>query len=116
MPFRVASPCMEPGCPALAVARGRCAGHQRAAPLRASSAQRGYGAEWRRLRAAFLAAHPLCCDCGEPATDVDHETPRSAGGTDDWRNLRSRCHRCHSKKTAARDGGFGNRGKGGSNL
>ena len=32
----------------------------------------GYGPEWSRRRTAFLAKHPLCADCGEPATDADH--------------------------------------------
>lgn len=45
-----------------------------------SSAARGYGARWRRLRERFLSEHPLCAEClkqgrAVPATDVDHIRP-----------------------------------------
>ncbi|MCZ6906662.1 MAG: hypothetical protein O7G28_05205, partial [Deltaproteobacteria bacterium] len=42
--------------------------------LRKSSAARGYGGRWRRLRLMTLRAHPLCNveDCNEAATDGDH--------------------------------------------
>lgn len=57
----------------------------------------------------FLRANPLCADpfglhanSGEvvAATDVDHITARRFGGGDEWENLQSLCHECHSKKTA----------------
>ncbi len=35
---------------------------------RGSSAQRGYGSRWQKARAAYLAAHPLCCRCHEGGT------------------------------------------------
>jgi 5-methylcytosine-specific restriction protein A len=38
--------------------------------------------------------------------DVDHIDGDS--DNDAWDNLRSRCHPCHSRKTATHDGGFGN--------
>jgi 5-methylcytosine-specific restriction protein A len=31
--------------------------------LRPSATRRGYGARWRRARAAYLARHPLCVPC-----------------------------------------------------
>lgn len=67
---------------------------------------------WRRLRRMKLAANPLCeahLKQGRvvPATDVDHVVSREDGGTDDWDNLMSMCHSCHSRKTATVDGGFG---------
>lgn len=75
---------------------------------RPSASARGYGARWRRLRAAVLAARPVCEDCRrEGATDVDHVVARARGGTDDEANLRALCHACHSRKTALRDGAFG---------
>jgi 5-methylcytosine-specific restriction protein A len=78
---------------------------------RAKTAERGYGAAWRRLRAARLAIHPFCeaPGCTSEATDVDHVTAKAKGGADDAANLMSLCHACHSKKTCAVDGGFGRR-------
>ncbi len=74
---------------------------------RQSAAQRGYGSKWRMIRAAFLKAHPQC-ECGEKATEADHRVPVREGGSNAWSNLCAMCKRCHSRKTAARDGGFGN--------
>jgi 5-methylcytosine-specific restriction enzyme A len=74
-------------------------------------------AHWQRLRKAYLAAHPLCeCEanngagCGCAATTVDHKRPHNGdlNLAFDWDNLRSMTKACHSAKTAARDGGFGN--------
>jgi 5-methylcytosine-specific restriction protein A len=81
------------------------------------SPSRTYGRRWQKLRAAFLATHPLCqCDdndgagCGHPATVVDHRTPHL--GNDAlmyaWGNLRAMTKPCHDRKTASHDGGFGN--------
>jgi 5-methylcytosine-specific restriction protein A len=80
-----------------------------------SSAKRGYGYRWQRLRAAFLREHPLCEACllqgrATPATDVDHIKPHRGDQDLMWDvdNLQALCHACHSKKTAREDGGFGN--------
>jgi 5-methylcytosine-specific restriction protein A len=67
---------------------------------------------WRKLRAAYLATHPICeCGCGWPATVVDHRTPHH--GDDalmwSWDNLQAMTKACHDRKTATVDGGFGNR-------
>lgn len=89
-----------------------CAQHTREVDLRRGTASaRGYGANWRTLRAVIIARDPTCtirvvC-MGDPSTDADHIVARSAGGTDDPRNLRGACHRCHSHKTVTEDGGFG---------
>lgn len=75
---------------------------------RPSSARRGYGRQWRKLRAAHLTAHPFCEECGRAeATDVDHVLSRAKGGSDEAANLRSLCHACHSRKTCVVDGGLG---------
>lgn len=71
-------------------------------------------AEWRNLRARYLAAHPVCevPGCGEKSSHVDHRLPIKAGGAKtDRRNLQALCHSHHSSKTAQGDGGFGNRRK-----
>jgi 5-methylcytosine-specific restriction enzyme A len=112
MPTLPARPCGVPGCPRRAVGQGRCQVHQRPEAPRPSPSVRGYGAEWQRIRTAFLRAYPLCCECGERATDVDHRVARVQGGTDDWDNLQPLCHRHHSQKTARENGGFGNQRRG----
>lgn len=72
-------------------------------------------AAWRNLRLQKLANDPLCEKCAAEgrvklANTVDHKIPRSDRPdlALDYENLRSNCHSCHSKKTAATDGGFGN--------
>jgi 5-methylcytosine-specific restriction enzyme A len=70
-----------------------------------------YGHRWRKLRAAYLVRHPVCeCGCGYPATVVDHRTPHN--GNPEliyaWDNLQAMTKACHDRKTASRDGGFGN--------
>jgi 5-methylcytosine-specific restriction protein A len=60
---------------------------------------------------------PLCSVCLSagrtvPATDVDHLVPH-AGPADpkfwEFQNLDSKCHRCHSRKTATQDSTFARR-------
>ena len=80
-----------------------------------SSAARGYGADWRRVRAMVLAREPLCRECARlgvvrAATDVDHV--ESFAGLDDPRrldpnNLRPMCQPCHMARTAAQARGEG---------
>jgi 5-methylcytosine-specific restriction protein A len=60
------------------------------------------GAAWRKIRAAFLAANPLCEVCqGEgrltPAMLVHHKRKLTSGGTNDWTNLQALCTECHSR-------------------
>jgi hypothetical protein len=61
---------------------------------------------WPAIRAAQLAAYPLCEDCGQAATEVDHRQGRAAG--DAPGNLRSLCHGCHATRTG-RAGGLASR-------
>jgi len=115
MPHKAQTPCTFGGCRNLAVMDGRCAQHprppfQRRQDTRPSAVQRGYDYAWRKIRDAFLKANPLCW-CGETASHVDHQISKARGGTDDPANLRGICARHHSAKTAAVDGGFGNRRK-----
>lgn len=82
---------------------------------RGSATSRGYDADWRRLRAAFLLKNPLCLFCEEAgrvteATVVDHiisfaDRPELRLA---WDNLRSLCKDCHDRRTA-RDQAFGGR-------
>ena len=99
-------PCTVPGCPGFGSGkrgnRGKCTRHERP-----SSAARGYGYAWQKLRAEILKRSPACA-CGARATVVDHIVAKRDGGTDHPSNLRSLCRTCHNSKTAAHDGGFGN--------
>jgi 5-methylcytosine-specific restriction protein A len=78
-----------------------------------SPAERGYDADWRRVRKQVLEETPIC-PCGKPATDVDHIRP-FRGLADPLRlargNLRALCHPCHMGRTAHQA-----HGRGGINL
>jgi len=104
--------CPYPGCIEVIPPSTRyCAKHLRVYPrpidARPSSAQRGYDAEWRKIRAAYLSQHPFCVVGGERATEVDHIVSLKDGGSNDWDNLRSYCKHHHSRRTAHdQPGGF----------
>lgn len=72
-------------------------------------------AAWRKIRAGVLQAEPLCRICAAKrritaASCVDHINGDAMDN--DRMNLQPLCSRCHSRKTAAENGGFGNpRGK-----
>lgn len=94
-------------------ARQRQVEKTKADKRRGSAASRGYDADWRRLRLAFLDANPLCRFCAdadrvEAATVVDHIIA-IADRPDlrlDWSNLRPLCKPCHDRHTA-REQAFG---------
>lgn len=117
MPRRAARVCPEPGCVELITGDARlCEEHERERKRahdakRPSAAQRGYDAEWRETRKAYLIEYPHCVVCGAVATEVDHITPISEGGARlDWNNLQAMCKTHHSQKTVLEDGGFGHEG------
>lgn len=70
----------------------------RADANRPSARDRGYDAEWRKLRAQHLAAHPYCVRCGDPASVVDHIVPVKIAPHRrlDRTNLQSLCVAHHS--------------------
>ena len=108
-------PCTWHGCGRLG-AGGRCAQHQvQADRQRGTSHARGYGYAWRKARAIYLRANPLCVECMKEgrvtaATDVDHKTPHRGDSDLFWdrANWQPLCHSHHSIKTATEDGGFAN--------
>ena len=114
MPNAAPRPCRHLGCSQLVRdGSGYCAIHQKdrtanrfADENRASASARGYGTEWRKLRAQIMQRDAgLCQSCLKdghvtPATQVDHITPKYRGGTDDEANLQALCKECHRFKTA----------------
>lgn len=68
--------------------------------------------DWPRRRNHVLKRDGYQCTeiqadgarCSAKATDVDHIIPGSAGGTDDYENLRSLCGWHHLRKSGAEGG------------
>ena len=69
---------------------------------RGSSAERGYDAQWRIAREAYLRTHPLCERClakgeVEAATMVHHKVAlRDGGARLDPRNFMALSDNCHA--------------------
>jgi 5-methylcytosine-specific restriction enzyme A len=76
---------------------------------------------WKRTRQGFLISDPwiklppigaleyrncFCADCWEKGKindqriEIDHVVRKEDGGTEEFSNLRSRCHKHHSAKSA----------------
>ena len=99
---------------------GRCPRHPIASgweqTQRGSRHERGYGAEWERLRVRILMRDQyLCQPCMRAGrltalvvgdrmhprgAQVDHIVPKANDGTDDPDNLEAICRTCHEAKTA----------------
>lgn len=85
--------------------------------MRGNRHQRGYGAAWERLRLRILDRdNGLCQPClangrVHIAQQVDHRTPKAAGGTDDPSNLQSICDACHRAKTSRESRNPGGEGR-----
>lgn len=86
-------------------------------PQPSRQARRTYAtnsAAWRAIRAGVLAREPLCRECSSKritraANHVDHINGDASDNRPE--NLQPLCAPCHSRKTCAQDGGFGNRAK-----
>lgn len=81
-----------------------------------TSAERGYDHRWRKARAIYLRAHPLCCYCERegrltPATVVDHVVPHRGDERLFWRedNWQPLCRRCHDGVKAREESRAGQR-------
>jgi len=110
MPWKPKKPCAYPGCPELTTGR-YCPRHKKQVEHdynvygRSPEQKKRYGSAWRKIRARFLVAHPLCEKCREAgrltaATEVHHILPLAHGGTNDEQNLMALCKSCHSRITA----------------
>lgn len=119
-------PCAYPGCGKdIPITDKYCKKHRNADKARRQESERFHrkgekrlynSRAWKNLRAAHLRHFPLCAECLKrgivtAATDVDHIIPHRGDPSLMWNpnNLQSLCHACHSRKTAAEDGGFGNK-------
>ena len=49
-------------------------------------------------RALFARDGGRCVYCAAPATSIDHVIPRSRGGSHNWENVVSACHKCNHLK------------------
>ena len=95
--------CAEPGCPNRTRYAGRCPDHQRSRWTPSG----GYGSDWRRVRDAYIAEHPMCQwpGCPRPAEEVDHIVRVKVDPSRrlDPTNLRALCVKHHRSRTS-RDG------------
>ena len=109
MPKRPKRPCSHPGCGRLTDGR-YCDEHRQIAEHHYNKYQRDpdtsqrYGRAWRRIRARYIQAHPLCEQCQSegrltPAQEVHHILTLADGGTHDAGNLMALCKSCHSSIT-----------------
>ena len=112
MPQKARKPCAHHGCPRLVNSR-YCPEHAKAEAAqynrygRDRERDKYYGRPWKQIRAAYIAAHPLCELCrGDsrltPAVIVHHKRKLTDGGTNDWENLQALCSECHSRLHAKR--------------
>lgn len=118
MPRKAKRPCRYRGCPQLTESEsGYCETHERQIQykwyrsldknyIRPPEYKKRYNKEWSRIRAAFLAANPLCEMCKRQgrytlANEVHHIKPLANGGTNEFENLMALCKSCHSKITFA---------------
>lgn len=105
MPTAAMRYCSAPGCRELCFG-GRCDSHPRRTGWRdrPSPYERGYDANYRRLRPQILARDPICTICGNaPSEEVDHIVPLSKGGENTADNLRGTCSDCnHMRGTKTR--------------
>ncbi len=95
--------CAEPGCHELVRGGSRCPAHALPEKPRGSRQERGYTAEWYRIKAEALRTQPWCSRCGtagspdNPLT-ADHIVPLHRGGTSTADNCGVLCRSCNSSK------------------
>lgn len=111
MPTAAPKPCIQCGT-LVHDGTSRCAAHKArpgtfADRARGTRHQRGYGAQWDRIREQIMRRDAgICQPCLRHGTQhnahaVDHIVPKERGGTDDDANLQAICREAHSAKTSA---------------
>ena len=116
LPMKPNRICAHPGCPELTHGR-YCEKHQKETEReynrqRAPETWKRYDYRWKKIRRAYIAAHPLCEMCKRegrltPAQEVHHVKPLSEGGTHATENLMALCTYHHSQVTAKEGGRWG---------
>ena len=121
MPIKPKRPCKYPNCPAL-VDTGYCERHKK--DYNKSKRNQNEWVElynttrWRKASKMFLNEHPLC-ECNEckslgrlvSSQVTDHKIPHRGNLELFWdeSNWTAMSKKCHDRKTAKEDGGFGNK-------
>lgn len=102
--------CTAPGCNNLiSLSDWYCEEHKnykqkRYDSKRESSTKRGYGSQWRKVRAEYVKQHPICELCEKigitkEVAVVHHKIPVKDGGAwFDFDNLQSLCAECHNRQ------------------
>ena len=107
MPYKPKKPCAHHGCGELTANR-YCDKHTKQEAKRYNKYDRDpasnkrYGTQWRKIRARYIAANPLCELCKQsgkltPADTVHHKHKLADGGSNDWENLQALCGNCHTQ-------------------
>lgn len=94
-------------CKARSVARKKLKEQERP-----TAAERGYDKDWRRVRGAYIKAHPTCEQrgCQSRTEEVHHMKPLREGGERlKWSNLMGLCSYHHKKHEANYNRGEGGR-------
>jgi 5-methylcytosine-specific restriction protein A len=123
LPQKALKPCRHPGCPNLTHER-YCVAHadeeRTSDKNRPNAVMRGYGHKWRVESRKYLREHPYCeCDACRilgrrlKSDVVDHKIPHLGDPELFWdrNNWQAMARSCHNRKTAKKDGGFGNKRK-----
>ena len=103
----MAMPCKAPMCNQYASKRGYCNSHQPQRSFRLDWSDNYNKAAWIKMRRWALNRNPLCMRCSyynitREAIDVDHIVPHKGDSKlfNDYDNIQTLCHSCHSWKTS----------------
>jgi 5-methylcytosine-specific restriction enzyme A len=93
--------CGAPYCPNIVDGPGRCPQHRASGWQSWAGADPGaYDRAWRKVRDAYIQAHPACERCGAPAVEVHHLNHQPRDNRE--ANLMSVCLDCHRRLTGRR--------------
>ena len=130
MTERPKKPCRNPMCSGLTInPNGYCDNCQTKVKQREKAVRQEYNtrrdpqtakwtnsARYKRARLHFMSHNPFCKHCSTSTRPVvsiilDHIIPHKGDASLFWdvSNWQMLCKKCHDKKTAREDGGFGNR-------